>query len=66
MIEPVDDTTWFVRRDAESSPVAIIDRFGGGYRLRRFSLVESRRTHHGVHTSAELAEAAWWRLSRKR
>jgi hypothetical protein len=62
VIEPVDDRTWYVKRDAESSPEAIIDRFGGGYRLRRFSLTESRRTQHGVYTGVELAETAWWRL----
>ncbi|MDM7890245.1 hypothetical protein [Curtobacterium caseinilyticum] len=62
MIEPVDDRTWLVRRTPESSPEAIIDRFGGGYRLRRFSLTESRRTQHGVYTGLDLAETAWWRL----
>ncbi|WP_439688482.1 hypothetical protein ACRQ4C_09365 [Curtobacterium sp. SP.BCp] len=62
MIEPVDDRTWLVKRDAESSPEAIIDRFAGGYRLRRFSLTESRRTQHGVFMGPELAETAWWRL----
>jgi hypothetical protein len=62
MIDPVDDTTWFVKRAADASPEAIIDRFGGGYRLRRFSLTESRRTQHGVFVSAEAAETAWWRL----
>jgi len=61
VIVPVDDTTWFVRRHEHASPVAIIDRFGGGYRLRRFSLAEARRTHLGVYTSLELAEIAWWR-----
>ncbi|MBT2503163.1 hypothetical protein [Curtobacterium sp. ISL-83] len=62
MIEPVDDRTWVVKRDVDSSPEAIIDRFGGGYRLRRFSLTESRRTQHGVYTGLEIAETAWWRL----
>ncbi|PZF59733.1 hypothetical protein DEJ23_01565 [Curtobacterium sp. MCSS17_008] len=62
VIEPVDDRTWLVKRAPESSPEAIIDRFGGGYRLRRFSLTESRRTPHGVYTGLELAETAWWRL----
>jgi len=63
VIEPVDDDrTWYVKRDADSSPEAIIDRFGGGYRLRRFSLHESRRTQYGVYTGREIAETAWWRL----
>ncbi|MBF4581374.1 hypothetical protein ITJ54_01685 [Curtobacterium sp. VKM Ac-2865] len=62
MIVEVDDRTWLVKRDESSSPEAMIDRFGGGYRLRRFSLVESRRTAHGVYTGLELAETAWWRL----
>ncbi|MDM7885240.1 MULTISPECIES: hypothetical protein [Curtobacterium] len=62
MLDPVDDRTWYVRRDAEASPEAIVDRFGGGYRLRAFSLTESRRTQHGVYTGPELAETAWWRL----
>ncbi|WIB58694.1 hypothetical protein DEJ13_09405 [Curtobacterium sp. MCLR17_007] len=62
MIVPVDDRTWHVKRTADSSPEAIIDRFGGGYRLRRFSLVESRRTPHGVFMGVDLAETAWWRL----
>jgi hypothetical protein len=62
VIVAVDDRTWLVKRSDESSPEAIIDRFGGGYRLRRFSLVESRRTAHGVFTGLELAETAWWRL----
>lgn len=62
MIEPVDDRTWLVKRGPEASPEAVIDRFGGGYRLRRFSLTESRRTPHGVYTGLDLAETAWWRL----
>ena len=66
MIDPVDDRTWLVRRDAESSPEAIIDRFGGGYRLRRFSLAEAGRSEHGVYTGPELAETAWWRLRDRR
>ncbi|KQO64818.1 hypothetical protein [Curtobacterium sp. Leaf261] len=65
MIETVDDTTWFVKRSADASPEAIIDRFGGGFRLRRFSLAESRRTQHGVFVSADAAETAWWRLRQK-
>ena len=62
MIEPVDDRTWFVKASADEPPQAIIDRFGGGYRLRRFSLTESRRTQHGVYTGLDIAETAWWRL----
>ncbi|WP_420364688.1 hypothetical protein AAEP80_12745 [Curtobacterium sp. L3-7] len=62
MIVAVDDRTWLVKRTVESSPEAIIDRFGGGYRLRRFSLTESRRTAHGVYLGVDLAETAWWRL----
>jgi len=62
VIDQVDDRTWYVRRGPDDSPEAIIDRFGGGYRLRRFSLHESRRTQHGVYTGLELAETAWWRL----
>ena len=62
MIEPVDDRTWFVKAGPDEPPQAIIDRFGGGYRLRRFSLTESRRTPHGVYTGLDLAETAWWRL----
>jgi hypothetical protein len=62
VLEPVDDRTWFVKRTAESSPEAIVDRFGGGYRLRKFDLLESRRTQHGVYTGPDLAETAWWRL----
>jgi hypothetical protein len=62
VIEQVDDGTWWVKRTAESRPEAIIDRFGGGYRLRRFDLFESRRTQHGVYTGLDIAETAWWRL----
>jgi hypothetical protein len=66
VLEPVDGRTWLVKRDAEASPEAIIDRFGGGYRLRRFDLLESRRTQHGVYTGLEIAETAWWRLRDRR
>ncbi|WP_066519048.1 hypothetical protein [Curtobacterium ammoniigenes] len=66
MIDPVDDRTWFVKRSVDDRPEAIIDRFGGGYRLRRFSLIESHRTAHGVYTGPELAETAWWRLQEHR
>ncbi|PZE28754.1 MULTISPECIES: hypothetical protein [unclassified Curtobacterium] len=66
MIEPVDERTWFVKREPDASPEAIIDRFGGGYRLRRFSLTEARRTAHGVYTGLDIAEAAWWRLRQRR
>jgi hypothetical protein len=66
VLEQLDDRTWLVKRDAESSPEAIIDRFGGGYRLRRFDLRESRRTQHGVYTGLDIAETAWWRIRDQR
>jgi hypothetical protein len=66
VLQQIDESTWHVKRDHQTSPEAIIDRFGGGYRLRRFDLRESRRTAHGVYTGLDIAETAWWRLRERR
>ena len=61
----LDETTpdrWTVRTDAEGAPEAVIERFGGGYRLSRWSPTDAEPARLGVYTSVDLAETAWWRL----
>ena len=67
MLDEIGHDRWFVRRDADAAPQALIERFGGGYRLTLRSLVETEQRPLGVFTSAEQAETAWWRhLDRER
>jgi hypothetical protein len=53
---------WTVRADPEAAPEAVVERFGGGYRLSRWSPTDAEPARLGVYTSPELAETAWWRF----
>ncbi|GAA0961290.1 hypothetical protein FFA01_02810 [Frigoribacterium faeni] len=67
MLDATGDRRWLVRPAEDAPPEALIEQFGGGYRLSRWSLVESEQEPLGVYTSAEGAETAWWRhLDRER
>ncbi|KQO82928.1 MULTISPECIES: hypothetical protein [unclassified Frigoribacterium] len=61
MLDPLGERRWVVRREDGSAPLALVERFGGGYRLTRWSIVEREQRPLGVFTSAEQAETAWWR-----
>jgi len=61
VLDRASDDRWFVRRDPDGAALAVVEAFGTGWRLRRWSFVESEQEALGVYTSAELAETAWWR-----
>ena len=61
MLDRASDDRWFVRRTPDGEVLAVVEAFGNGWRLRRWSFVESEQEALGVFTSAELAETAWWR-----
>lgn len=51
----------FVRSGPDGPAEAVVEAFGSGWRLRRWSLDAVEQESLGVYTSAELAETAWWR-----
>lgn len=61
MLDRASDDRWFVRSSPDGAVQAVVEAFGNGWRLRRWSFVESEQDALGVYTSAELAETAWWR-----
>lgn len=61
MLDEVAPGRWFVRRDADAAPEALVERFGTGYRLTAWSLDAAEGESLGVHTAPHLAETAWWR-----
>jgi hypothetical protein len=61
MLDRASDDRWFVRSTADGPAQAIVEVFGNGWRLRRWSFIEAEQEALGVYTSAELAETAWWR-----
>lgn len=62
MLDETVSDRWTVRAHPEGAPEAIVERFGGGYRLSRWSPTDDEPVRLGVYTSPELAETAWWRL----
>lgn len=61
MLDRASEDRWFVRASDDGPAEALVEAFGTGWRLRRWSFVESEQEPLGVYTSAELAETAWWR-----
>lgn len=61
MLDPAGEGRWFVRRDADATAEAVVERFGQGYRLSPWSLDADEPASLGVYTAAQLAETAWWR-----
>jgi len=61
MLDETVPDRWTVRAEPEGAPEALIERFGGGYRLSRWTASDSEPPRLGVYTSVELAETAWWR-----
>lgn len=61
MLDRADDDRWLVRADDDAPPEALVEPFAGGWRLTRWSADDGPDQALGVYTSAELAEAAWWR-----
>lgn len=61
MLDRADDDRLLVRASPEAPPEAVVERFGGGWRLTRWSVDGGGDESLGVYTAAELAEAAWWR-----
>jgi hypothetical protein len=61
MLDRASDDTLFVRSAPDGPAEAVVQAFGSGWRLRRWSHVEAEQESLGVYTSAELAETAWWR-----
>ncbi|NRD26052.1 hypothetical protein [Frigoribacterium sp. VKM Ac-2836] len=61
MLDETVSDRWTVRAHPEAAPEAVIERFGGGYRLSRWSPTDDEPVRLGVFTSPELAETAWWR-----
>jgi hypothetical protein len=61
MLDRSDDDRWLVRASRDAPPEAVVERFGGGWRLTRWSADHGGHESLGVYTAAELAEAAWWR-----
>jgi hypothetical protein len=61
VLDEIKPGSWFVRAFDGARPEALVEEFGRGYRLTRWSLVERERTPLGVFTSPRQAETAWWR-----